>query len=138
VIVDLVRGEGVAVGREVPFRIPLGSDCLETVRETCEGTLGALGEWDEVIPSTDLQEYKRPTYSWAEYSGSSHKAQEYMIPKTENERIVCWPGSNDVPCLLIRDVTQCPSGDKTFSIQRRNLSRYYGTSLHHIPIKNSI
>lgn len=55
VIVDLVRGEGVATGREVPFRIPLGSDCLETVKETCEETLRVLGGWEEVIRSTDIR-----------------------------------------------------------------------------------
>jgi len=54
VIVDLVRREGVAEDGAVPFRLPLGSDCYETVREKCEETLRVLQKWEPTIRSTDL------------------------------------------------------------------------------------
>ncbi|EPS39210.1 hypothetical protein H072_6981 [Dactylellina haptotyla CBS 200.50] len=53
IIVDLVRGEGVAEGKEVPFRVPIGTDCYEEVRGKCEQTLSVLGDWETVIKSTD-------------------------------------------------------------------------------------
>jgi len=54
VIVDLVRIEGCAKDTEVPFRLLLGSDCYDTVREKCEETLKSLKEWEDTIQSTDL------------------------------------------------------------------------------------
>lgn len=56
IIADLVKGEGCALGREVPFRLPLGADCYEGVREKCEGTLKVLEDWGHVIHSTDYDE----------------------------------------------------------------------------------
>jgi hypothetical protein len=54
VVLDLVRREGVATGKEVPLRMPLGSDCYEDIKEKCEQTLRLLDDWKEVITSTDL------------------------------------------------------------------------------------
>lgn len=48
VVVDLVRGEGVATGKTVPFRVQLGSDCVEDVRGKCEEVMKQLDEWKEV------------------------------------------------------------------------------------------
>ncbi|GAB1312032.1 hypothetical protein MFIFM68171_02242 [Madurella fahalii] len=58
VIVDLVRGEGVAEGRDrgALVRLPLGSDCLETIKEKCENTLRMLEKWETVTRSTDCEE----------------------------------------------------------------------------------
>ncbi|KAI1441942.1 NAD(P)-binding protein [Annulohypoxylon stygium] len=53
IIVDLVRKEGCAEGKEVPFRFPLGTDCYDTLKEKCEETLSLLQDWKEVINSTD-------------------------------------------------------------------------------------
>ncbi|KAH6880689.1 hypothetical protein B0T10DRAFT_519016 [Thelonectria olida] len=53
IIIDLVRGEGVADGKKIPFRLPLGTDCYESIKEKCEGTLRVLDEWKDVINSTD-------------------------------------------------------------------------------------
>jgi len=53
IILDLVRKEGCATGREVPFRIPLGTDCYESIEEKCEATLRLLDDWKTVIKSTD-------------------------------------------------------------------------------------
>ncbi|KAB5566724.1 hypothetical protein GE09DRAFT_1107991 [Coniochaeta sp. 2T2.1] len=54
VILDFVRREGVAEGREVPFRMPLGADCFETIKQECEETLAVLKEWESVIEGTDI------------------------------------------------------------------------------------
>ncbi|KAI1095505.1 NAD(P)-binding protein [Rostrohypoxylon terebratum] len=57
IIVDLVRKEGCAEGKEVPFRFPLGTDCYETLKGKCEETLSLLEDWKEVINSTDLDNH---------------------------------------------------------------------------------
>jgi hypothetical protein len=33
IILDLVRAEGVAAGKEIPFRLPLGTDSYEPIKE---------------------------------------------------------------------------------------------------------
>ncbi|KAI2466859.1 NAD(P)-binding protein [Annulohypoxylon bovei var. microspora] len=53
IIADLVRKEGCADGKEVPFRFPLGADCYSTIKEKCEETLQLLQDWNHVINSTD-------------------------------------------------------------------------------------
>lgn len=53
-IADVVRVEGMAKGKETPKRLPLGSDCLASIREKCEETLKICKEWEEVIKSTDF------------------------------------------------------------------------------------
>jgi hypothetical protein len=53
IILDLVRAEGVAAGKKIPFRLPLGADCYETIKEKCEETLRLLDEWKDVINSTN-------------------------------------------------------------------------------------
>ncbi|KAK0124111.1 hypothetical protein ONS95_009094 [Cadophora gregata] len=55
-VLDLVRGEGVAEGREVPSRLPLGKDVFDDVKRKCEETLRLLEEWKEIIRGTDLVE----------------------------------------------------------------------------------
>lgn len=55
VVVDLVRGEGVAKGREVPLRVMLGQDCYEEVKNKYEMLLGGMEEWSDVGLSTDLE-----------------------------------------------------------------------------------
>lgn len=52
-MVELVRGEGVAAGREVPLRVPLGSDALEVIRNKCEEMLAICQDWEAVSKSTD-------------------------------------------------------------------------------------
>ena len=53
IILDLVRQEGVAEGKEVPFRLPLGIDCYDDIKAKCEETLRLLKDWEHVIRSTD-------------------------------------------------------------------------------------
>ena len=54
VAVDLIKGEGVAEGKTLPTGLPLGSDVYGAIKMVCEGTLGMLEEWRDVICSTDF------------------------------------------------------------------------------------
>jgi len=53
ITLDLVRNEGVAKDKDIPFRLPLGVDVYEDIKEKCETTLQLLEEWKTVICSTD-------------------------------------------------------------------------------------
>ncbi|PVH77405.1 NAD(P)-binding protein [Cadophora sp. DSE1049] len=55
-VLDLVRGEGIAEGKEIPFRLPLGKDVFDDVKRKCEETLKMLEDWKNVIRGTDLVE----------------------------------------------------------------------------------
>ncbi|KAK3394488.1 hypothetical protein B0H63DRAFT_461069 [Podospora didyma] len=52
VIVDVLTKEGAAKGRDVPIRLPLGTDTLATIRSKCEATLKLLDEWEAISSST--------------------------------------------------------------------------------------
>ncbi|MCJ1402162.1 hypothetical protein MMC11_005381 [Xylographa trunciseda] len=52
-ILDVVTGEGMAKGKTMPERLPLGRDALEGIREKCERTLKLCDEWERLICSTD-------------------------------------------------------------------------------------
>ncbi|KAI6908459.1 hypothetical protein KC318_g4376 [Hortaea werneckii] len=54
-VVDLVKGEGVAQGRELPLALPIGNDAFVKIKEQSEATLKMLEEWEDVIRSTDRQ-----------------------------------------------------------------------------------
>ncbi|KAF2107052.1 hypothetical protein BDV96DRAFT_506887 [Lophiotrema nucula] len=56
ITIDVVREEGFAKGREVPFRLPLGIDCYDDVKSKCEETLRLLEEWKDVTTSTDFDD----------------------------------------------------------------------------------
>jgi hypothetical protein len=53
IMLDVVRGEGVAEGKAFPERLPLGPDCLDTMRRRCVSSLAICNEWDNVIRSTN-------------------------------------------------------------------------------------
>ena len=53
IIADVVRKEGVAKGRTVPFRLQLGTDCYDLVKEKYEGLLKDMDDWKDVITSTE-------------------------------------------------------------------------------------
>lgn len=55
IVVDLVRQEGTAEGKEIPLRLPLGSDCFNDVKAKCEETLKMLKEWEPMIKGTDYK-----------------------------------------------------------------------------------
>ena len=56
IVLDLVKGEGVAEGRKVPLRVLLGQDAWEEVGGKLRGTLADMQEWEAVTRSTDLDE----------------------------------------------------------------------------------
>lgn len=53
VIVDVLTTSGVAEGREIPLRLPLGPDSIDTVGGKCKDTLKLMDDWLDVIKSTD-------------------------------------------------------------------------------------
>jgi NAD(P)-dependent dehydrogenase (short-subunit alcohol dehydrogenase family) len=53
VIVDVLTGEGVGKGREVPVRLPLGSDTIAQVRKRAEEYLAMVEQWEGVAKMTD-------------------------------------------------------------------------------------
>lgn len=55
IVIDLVKGEGVAVEREVPLRVVLGKDAYEEVGGTLRGVLESMQAWEGVGRSTDFQ-----------------------------------------------------------------------------------
>ncbi|EEB94741.1 hypothetical protein MPER_06398 [Moniliophthora perniciosa FA553] len=54
IMVDIVRGEGVARGKTFSNNIQLGSDCYEVAKAECEKALSQLEEWKDVSCSTDF------------------------------------------------------------------------------------
>ena len=54
IIIDLVKGTGVAAGKQVPLRVPLGSDGWSRIKAKCEQTLKICDDWEDVARSTDI------------------------------------------------------------------------------------
>jgi len=54
IMIDVVRGEGVAEGKEAPARLPLGPDMLGVMRTKCNDTLKICDEWEKVSGSTNF------------------------------------------------------------------------------------
>ena len=53
-VIDVVKAEGMAAGKAMPPRMPLGPDALAVLRGKCEATLKICEEWEGLIVSTDL------------------------------------------------------------------------------------
>ncbi|KAG2151578.1 uncharacterized protein EDB93DRAFT_262925 [Suillus bovinus] len=53
-VVDVVRGEGVAAGREWPLYLVLGEDAERDIRHKCMTMLKHLDEWQDVIRDMNL------------------------------------------------------------------------------------
>ncbi|CAA7268728.1 unnamed protein product [Cyclocybe aegerita] len=54
VVVDIVKGEGVATGKAFPRSLVLGTDCYNAAKKEVEGMKERLEEWKEVSLSTDF------------------------------------------------------------------------------------
>lgn len=54
VIIDVVKGEGIAAGKEFTPVIALGSDAYATIKDAATHALERLENWKEVTMSTDL------------------------------------------------------------------------------------
>lgn len=53
IIVDTLTRTGVAQGKEIPVRLPLGADIIKGIRDKISSTEGLLDEWEEIVSSTD-------------------------------------------------------------------------------------
>lgn len=53
VVVDVVKGEGVAKGKMMPEALPMGPDAVQAIRQKYEMTLKTIQDWEEVSCSTD-------------------------------------------------------------------------------------
>ncbi|KAL5043575.1 hypothetical protein BDW71DRAFT_117656 [Aspergillus fruticulosus] len=53
-IIDVVKREGEAAGREWPEELILGPDAVGAIKRKCEGTLRLLSEWEGISTSTDI------------------------------------------------------------------------------------
>lgn len=51
-IVDVVKGEGKAAGRELPEFLALGGDAVDHIKANCEMTLAVLEQWKDVSSDT--------------------------------------------------------------------------------------
>ncbi|KAL9645762.1 hypothetical protein ABK040_003494 [Willaertia magna] len=58
IVIDVVTGTGVAKGREMPFRLPLGADAYPYILDKLNKVKEEMEPWEEVIKSTDLDEFK--------------------------------------------------------------------------------
>lgn len=54
-MIDTLTSSGMAEGKALPPRLPLGSDSLQMIRAKCEATLKLCDEWEDLIVSTDTQ-----------------------------------------------------------------------------------
>lgn len=57
-VIDIVNGTGVAEGREIPLRIPFGSDCLAEMRKKIAELQKTYDDWERVANSTDINGIK--------------------------------------------------------------------------------
>jgi len=54
-IIDVVKSEGMAAGKAMPPRLPMGRDAMAIIVEKCEATLQICKEWENLITSTDIE-----------------------------------------------------------------------------------
>lgn len=52
-MIELVKGTGMAAGKQIPLRVPLGTDGWERIKAKCEETIQICEDWEEVAKSTD-------------------------------------------------------------------------------------
>jgi NAD(P)-dependent dehydrogenase (short-subunit alcohol dehydrogenase family) len=53
-IIDVVKGEGEAAGREWSGELVLGPDAVGVIRKKCDGMLRLLSDWEGLSSSTDV------------------------------------------------------------------------------------
>ena len=63
-IIDVVRREGrLKDAKDLPLRIPLGSDAVQVMRAKCDETLKILNQYEEFAKSTDYSDQSKvPDY----------------------------------------------------------------------------
>ena len=53
-MINVIKSEGIAAGKDFPTVVALGSDCYEDVKAACHHTLQTLEAWKDVTVSTDF------------------------------------------------------------------------------------
>jgi len=56
IVVDVVKGEGCAGGREWPLYLVLGKDVEADIRHKCAKVLKHLDDWNDVVRGVDLDD----------------------------------------------------------------------------------
>ncbi|GAQ40652.1 putative PKS/NRPS-like protein biosynthetic cluster [Aspergillus tubingensis] len=59
-VIQIAKGEGIAEGKEIPLRVPFGSDSLGFLKEKARDMMRIAEEWEEVARSTDFPDHKGP------------------------------------------------------------------------------
>lgn len=54
-IIDVIKSEGMAAGKPMPQRLPVGRDAMAAIVKKCENTLQLCKEWESLITSTDIE-----------------------------------------------------------------------------------
>lgn len=54
-VVDAVRGEGSCSGKELPLRLPIGSDTFGIMRDDLQKRLQVCDEWEDIMSKTDCE-----------------------------------------------------------------------------------
>ena len=54
-IIDVVKSEGMAAGKPIPQRLPIGRDSMTVIKKKCAATLKLCEEWETLITSTDIE-----------------------------------------------------------------------------------
>jgi len=52
-MIQVITSSGVAEGKQLPLRLPIGSDGLKVFRDRCEAGIKLVDEWESVIRSAD-------------------------------------------------------------------------------------
>ncbi|KAF9771684.1 hypothetical protein IL306_010671 [Fusarium sp. DS 682] len=52
-VLDLVKQEGCAEGKSVPFRLPVGRDAVQEIRAKLTEVKEVMQDWDSIITNTD-------------------------------------------------------------------------------------
>ena len=54
-IVDVVRGEGIAAGKTLPNRLPVGTDAFDIMRGRCSEIVKICDEWEHIATDTKFE-----------------------------------------------------------------------------------
>jgi hypothetical protein len=54
IIIDVVKGEGVAAGKEQPERLPIGKDALDGMKKQYTEGLKICQDWEAIVNCTEL------------------------------------------------------------------------------------
>lgn len=54
IMIDVVKGEGVAKGKTKPERLPIGKGMMDALRKKCNEGLEICGEWGDIVEGTDF------------------------------------------------------------------------------------